>query len=67
MKRKSRAKSTTFWFSIISFLIIGYITVEKEQWANNIAMALVAIPLAYVAGNKATDFKHGPEMEEKKE
>jgi uncharacterized membrane protein YfcA len=40
------------WMSFLSLFLIGMIIGLKLDWAAGIGMALVAIPTAYVAGNK---------------
>jgi len=50
--RGPKYKSSTMWMSFLSLFLIGLIVALKLDWAAGIGMALVAIPTAYVAGNK---------------
>lgn len=45
-------KSSTMWMAFISLFLIGLIIGLKLDWAAGLGTALVAIPTAYVAGNK---------------
>jgi len=46
---------------------LTYALIAKVElsWFSGVAVALAGIIVAYVAGNKATDFKHGRELEDK--
>lgn len=66
LKKRSKVKSTTLWFSIWSALYLTYALLAKVElsWFSGVAVALAGIIVAYVAGNKATDFRHGRETDE---
>ena len=66
LKRKSKVKSTTLWFSLWSAAYLTYALIAKVElsWFSGVAVALAGIIVAYVAGNKATDFRHGREMDD---
>lgn len=63
-RRKSKLYSSTLWFSIWSALYLTYALITKidVSWFSGVSVALAGIIVAYVAGNKAIDYKVGPEM-----
>lgn len=63
-RRKSKVKSTTLWFSLWSAMYLTYALITKidVSWFSGVSVALAGIIVAYVAGNKAIDYKVGPEM-----
>ena len=64
--RKRKWKSTTFWITLWSMAIVSYIVVYTPAGSvtmQSVAALCGAIILAYVGGNKAIDFRHGPEQE----
>lgn len=65
MKRKPWHKSTTFWFAFWAAGIVTYVVIKNPAnaiWASSVVGLCSAIVLTYLGGNKAVDFRHGPEM-----
>jgi len=77
--RKRTWKSTTFWVTVLAAVILTSIVVRILAPSSTALSAVEgailqtvvglcgAIILAYVGGNKAVDFKHGPEQEPNQE
>jgi hypothetical protein len=63
--RKRTWRSTTFWITLWAIAIITYLVVltPSASFITSVIPICGAIILAYVGGNKAVDFKHGPEQE----
>ena len=72
--RKKTWKSTTFWITLWATLVLTSIVVHTlivsttmQSGAAGVLQAISglcgAVILAYVGGNKAVDYKHGPEQE----
>lgn len=61
IRRPSKVQSTTLWFSIWSALYLTYALITKTDvtWFGGVSVALAGIIVAYVAGNKAVDYKNG--------
>lgn len=61
--RKSKLKSSTFYFSLWSAAVLTYAVLKgiNLDWFGGVSVALTGIIIAYVSGNKAIDYKHGPE------
>jgi hypothetical protein len=70
MKRKSKSKSTSFWFSAWAAALVTYIVFKVADfqfpWVGGLVIGLLSIITANVVGNKSVDYKHGPEMEDDK-
>jgi hypothetical protein len=56
---KEKLNSSTLILSIWSMLIITLIIIFKLEVFVGLSMALVSIPLGYVAGNKINNYKYG--------
>jgi hypothetical protein len=67
--RKRKIKSTTMWFSIWAALVLtGSIIIRVNlPWFDAVAPILAGLIVTYTIGNKAVDFKHGPDQEPEKE
>lgn len=63
--RKKFFKSTTFWATAwaVSFLTYALIKQINLPWVTSVAPILASAIVVYVGGNKAVDFRHGPEQE----
>lgn len=68
MPRKAKWKSTTLWVTAWAMAVVSYLLWKQPNvvWAGNVITMCSAIIMVYVGGNKAVDFKHGPEMEKDK-
>lgn len=66
VKRREKIKSTTLWFSIWSASVITYIVIFKidNSWVGSLLSFLSGIIISYTIGNKAINFRHGPEEKE---
>ena len=65
MKRKPHIKNPSFWFAIWAAIIVSYVVIRNPmgaQWASSVVSLCTAVIVLYVGGNKAVDYKHGPEM-----
>jgi len=65
--RKKWWKSPSGWITIWSMAVVTYIVIRdlSSSFLTSLAPILGAVILAYVGGNKAVDFRHGPEQEGK--
>ena len=65
MKRKPYHKSATFWITTWAVGIITYIVFKglNYPWIPTLVGTLGGYIMIYCGGNKAIDFKHGPQVE----
>ena len=63
--RKKLWKRTTFLFTLWSAGILSYIVIanQSNSFLTTLAPILGSIILAYIGGEKASQYKHGIEME----
>jgi hypothetical protein len=63
--RKKWWKSTTAWVTIwaIAFLTYSLIAKINLPWISATAPILASAVALYIGGNKAVDYRHGPEQE----
>jgi hypothetical protein len=64
MKRKHWAKTPTFWATTWSVGFLSYAMWKQINlpWVTSVAPILAAAIVSYIVGNKAIDYRHGPEM-----
>jgi len=64
MTRKTKWKSTTWLVTVWAVAILSYCIVRQlnASWMSAVLPILAGIIVTYVGGNKAVDYKHGPEM-----
>ena len=63
--RKKWYKRTTFVVTMWSMVLLTYIVIRdlSSPFLTSLTPILGAIILAYVGGEKLTDYRHGPEVE----